>query len=333
MKFALKSLVLAAAAVASGVASAAVITTTPGVKVVVTDPLGSGRRAELSLISGGGSLEFSNGTGVLGGIPTTAVGGLVGALNVGKVKLTGVDDAVVTETSAKVGRSVQRAAVSISANVNSLSADDQTGQILTVGAVGGAQQDADYLEGVLDGGRVTVRNLKFDLPNKTVFADMSGQALLADGTLGTLKTANNIALWNITSITGPTAIPPEALLAAGNGDLSKMEQLGYTVIKTEPVAGDPAHLLYTVGAVDTLNNLKITKAGFDFFAESFGLAPGSTGYTTLAGVNAQVDGWGSARSNITFTARELAAVPEPSTYALMSLGLVGIGMAARRRAK
>jgi hypothetical protein len=47
-------------------------------------------------------------------------------------------------------------------------------------------------------------------------------------------------------------------------------------------------------------------------------------------VNSQPDGWGSISSSIVFTARE---IPEPSTYALMGLGLVGISLVARRRAK
>ena len=332
MKFEMKSLVIAAALAAAGVANAAVITTTPGVKVVVTDPGGSGRKAELSLISGGGALEFSNGTGVLGGVPTAAVGGLVGALNVGKVVLTAVDGATVNESITKVGRSNQRSSVSIAASVNSLSADDQTGQILTVGSMGGAQQDANPIDGVLDGGRMTVRNLRFDLVNKQVIADMYGQPNVFDAnnvaSLGPEVVKKDVALWNITTITGPTAIPPAALLAAGNGDFSKMQSLGYTLLNTAP--SPDGGTLYTVGASDILGNLKVTTAGFDFFAQSLGLTQGSTGYTTLNGVNGGVDGWGSVKSNIVFTVRE---VPEPGTYALMGLGLVGISLVARRRVK
>ena len=321
MKFALKSLVIASAVVAAGVANAAVVTATVGNPLAVTDPNGSGRVAELTLLgSSAGTLEFSNGTGVFGGTPTTSVGGLVGALNVGKVVITAEDNAAITETKVTIGRATPRGIVKIGAGVTGLQADNVTGQILSVNSFGGATQTAAYLEGVLDGGKVTVKNLRFDLANNAVYADMSGAALNPDDTYGATVTAPGIKLWTIGSVTGPTVLSPAAVQAATNGDVSLLTAAGFSV---SPTASG-----YAVAASNTLGNLKVTTEGFDFFAKTLGLTPGSTGYTTLLGVNGGVDGWGSVKSNITVN---VSAVPEPSTYALLGLGLAMLGFAARRK--
>jgi hypothetical protein len=46
-----------------------------------------------------------------------------------------------------------------------------------------------------------------------------------------------------------------------------------------------------------------------------------------------ITNYGSIASTITAKAGTTPAVPEPSTYALMGLGLAGIAAVARRRAK
>jgi hypothetical protein len=88
-----------------------------------------------------------------------------------------------------------------------------------------------------------------------------------------------------------------------------------------------------VSTTNLLSGLKVTQAGFDFFINALGIPAGGTAYNTLAAVNNTAEGWGSLKSTINFTAREVLPVPEPSTYALMGLGLVGISLVARRRAK
>jgi PEP-CTERM motif len=73
----------------------------------------------------------------------------------------------------------------------------------------------------------------------------------------------------------------------------------------------------------SLTGLSITTAGFNTFVQSLGLL--NLGKSALSGVT----DFGTITSTI--VAKNVAAVPEPSTYALMALGLVGMGVVARRR--
>lgn len=329
----------AAAMLVATAGQAATYTLSAGSNVTVLDPAGSGRTAEMQFGGGNGTLEFSNGTGELGGIPTSTIGGLVGALNVAKVTLNPLDDAQIKEDLIDIDGDMIRGVVKIGASVTSLTVDDVTGEILTVASYGGAQQLAPRIAGVLNGGEMNVSNLRFDLANKTVVADVAGTPLVYDDTTklwgpGTETIQKDLVLWTIGDITGPHAIRPEALLATVEGDFSKMNADGFMLMSVKP-AQDPGYIDFTVAAVDKLGGLRVTEEGFAFFASALGLKAGSTGYNALMSVNEQPDGWGSISSYISFNAVELThaqtVLPEPSSYALMGLGLVGIALVAGRR--
>lgn len=72
--------------------------------------------------------------------------------------------------------------------------------------------------------------------------------------------------------------------------------------------------------LSTISGLQITTAGFTAFSTALGLQ--SLGKGALA----TVSDFGTITTTMTVT-----PVPEPSTYALMALGMAGIGFVARRR--
>ncbi|MBI2733136.1 MAG: PEP-CTERM sorting domain-containing protein [Aquabacterium sp.] len=72
---------------------------------------------------------------------------------------------------------------------------------------------------------------------------------------------------------------------------------------------------------NTISGLSLTTDGFNKFSQALGLL--SLGKSAMAGIT----DYGTISSTIVAT-----AVPEPTTYALMGLGLVGIFAASRRRA-
>ena len=317
MKFALKSLVAAAAIASVGYANAAAVTVGEG----QTGSIGGNA---VKFNSGSGTLGFSAGSGFNGTDPNT-IGGLIGALNVGKVTIEGVGGASVQETvqTDDFGDEVRVGSVA-TASVVSLTADDQTGQVLSVASTGGALQVGTRISGTLTGGTASVTNLRFDLANKLVYADLVG----TKAAVGTNAAVNydlpNTALWTIDNISGPTTIPPDALLAAD--PVAALQASGFTYLgKVDGVD--------SFSSTNVISGLRVTTAGFNFFRDSLGLL--STGVNALNAVNADAQGWGTVTSTLTFTAREVTAVPEASTYAMLSVGLLVVGGAlrARRRAQ
>lgn len=107
-------------------------------------------------------------------------------------------------------------------------------------------------------------------------------------------TINSFDLWTYSSLSGPTSF------AAVSG---------------------------TTTSVNTISGLTISTAAFNTFAQALGL--------TTAGKNAMsaITDYGSITSSISVLATKNSStpsVPEPSTYLLMGLGLVGIGAVSKR---
>ncbi|MFY9479431.1 MAG: PEP-CTERM sorting domain-containing protein [Pseudomonadota bacterium] len=273
MNFALKSLVAAAAIASIGVASAA------------TTPVGG------SVVLNGNSYTLAGGTGTL-----SFSSSLITALNVGKVAVTGVEPATVTEVlTPRPPFGSTRTGVSAAAPITSVTTT-ATGAVTTVATAGGATMTANVLEGVSLGGSLSVTNLSVDLTNQRIYAsitgDFRGAAAGEAAPYGSsvITTKDNFYLWNFASITGPTTL-------TGAGSYA-----------------------------NSISGLTITQDGFNHFVSALRLV--DLGVSTLRNVT----DYGTIASTINVTGGT-PAVPEPSTYALMGLGLAGIAVAARRRAK
>ena len=136
------SVIAAAALVAAGSASAALVTI----------------NANDGLIDGAGTLTFSE--------------NLRNALNVGSVTAEAFGDA----TSAITGAPGAYTNIAVSAPVTSLVYDDTTNQVTKVFTSGGARQVAGNVAGVSGGGWVEVGNLEVDLVTNQIFGTIVGQS-------------------------------------------------------------------------------------------------------------------------------------------------------------
>ncbi len=174
--------------------------------------------------------------------------------------------------------------VSVAAPITSVSLDTQSTDIVSVATAGGIVMTAPARKSVGSGGSLTVTDLNVDLANKQVYA-----TLIGGNGVGTL---NNIALWNVGSVTSSGLIT------------------GY-----DSHCGFYNDCLYVAPGM-TLSGLRLTADGFNKVAQSLGLL--SLGKSALTGIT-------------DFGTITMGAVPEPSTPALMGLGLAGLLISKRRR--
>ncbi len=287
--------------------------------VMAAAPLVQAAAYDISFTGGSGVLTFSNCDAQFcydGSDPATA-GGLISALNAGQVNINGVGGAVVSQGMLDPEDPLSRYTASARANVTgaTLSA---SGEVLGVQSEGGVELFATR-NSTLSGGSAKVTNLRFDLTNKTIYANLDGLRSAVGTRPAVPFTLADQALWTYDSISGPTAISPADL--AGADPLAALAAKGFTVT---PVPGaNGVDVLIT--ARNTISGLKVTTEGFNFFKNSLGL--------TNAGISAltAVTDYGVVNSTLNFRATAMAPVPEPETVGLALVGVIVAGVAARRR--
>jgi PEP-CTERM motif len=273
---------------------------------------------------GAGVLSFSNCDASFcydGSDPSTA-GGLISALNAGQVNIRGVGGALVTQGALDPADILTRYAASAAAQVTGATLSD-AGEVLSVQSAGGVELFAAR-NSTLTGGSAKVTNLRFDLTNKTIYANLDGLRSAVGTRPAASFTLVGQALWTFDRISGPTVLPPAALGAAD--PVAAMTAAGFTV--TKRFDGVDPHVQYT--ANNTISGLKVTPEGFDFFKNSLGL--------TNAGISAltAVTDYGVVNATLNFRTPPLftpSPVPEPTTMSLTLLGLIGFAAAARRRSQ
>jgi PEP-CTERM motif len=335
---------------------------------LISDPAGSGRTTSLYYVDSSYSLVYQNGglsmDGLLpSGNKPLAVGGALATFNMLKAVSTTLDGAAQTETKARLANGrTYRTWMEVNGAAPSLGLEAQTGVPDT--ADGGVLQISSLSGDPRTGG------VYADISYRKQAVVLNDEGGLVSSELGPWVTANRVHLWDAASVSGATLLSPKAALAAADGDGSLAQAEGWTSsllvsrkiigrVDTQPVVyGNSTYGYYyyypytpiydgtDVFALKgdiTFDKLMLTPEGFDILRAAWGLEEGSIGYDEVNGINQKNGSWGSFKASMTVVPLDAlanpdrdiyqiwASIPEPSTYALMGLGLVGVALATRQR--
>jgi len=312
MKFAPR-IIASAVLIAAGCAQAASVTATHGGAPVT---LGG---QPVSLTAGNGTLAFSDGGNYDPTDPAGSLGGALGAMSVANIKVsdgsTGIPPMPATTITTAYNSNFLVSATATS-TIGSVRIDSNTGNLESLNTQGGIRFAGTRISGVLTGGTALMSNLRYDLTQKTVIADLSGTKNAVGTNAAVSFNLPGTTLWNIGTVTGPTQIPTEFLNSPNL--VASMQAAGFTYQGT---LSGPQQFSGTVA----LSDLVLTTEGISFLRDSLGLQ--STAVSALLAVNAAPGGWGTMTATVEFA----VGVPEPSTYAMGALGLALVGLSARRR--
>jgi hypothetical protein len=233
----------------------------------------------------------------------------------------------------------------ITSQIASLNLDPSSGKVSSVNLAGAFSLEAPFIKGTARGGVATVSNLRFDLDNKRVIANLDG-VVAATGALPSKSfSLQDATLFTFGALSGPTVYPIQTWRTSDACNLFnnasncednrlQLEKAGYTVDNQTFVGRVRVPLLngtlgwgqttgYYVNGELKLSGLALTPEAQGFLADSLGL--GSIGLPVLKSAAPDV-------GSVTLQTHYLfGAVPEPETYALMGLGLCLMAVAARRQ--
>ncbi|WP_374592706.1 PEP-CTERM sorting domain-containing protein [Aquabacterium sp.] len=180
------------------------------------------------------------------------------------------------------------------------------------GTVVSAVDGATYASGSVTS---TVTGITLNGSNTVTEVFSSGGALQT-APVNFAGNGGNVTIKNLDVVISGSTANVYADISGANGLATQTHFLMWTATS---VSGDTAVTGTTFSS--KVDNLYITAAGKAALIQGLGLT--AIGQGVLAGVST----YGTLSTNAVF-----APVPEPSTYALMGLGLAAVGFVARRRA-
>lgn len=290
--------------------------------------------------------DFSNGNDT-----TKDVGGFVGGLNVLRATLEPAGGALVDSTVVDIVKNplvkrTTRAFVNVQAPVQQLSLDltgDNT--LVSFQSAGGVSLASPYLQDLAGGGALAIENLRVDMRQGLIYGKVSGKSASS----AEVVVDENLALFSFGAASGAKGFGDANYAASvwglgGQGGSAIAPDLARLAADGWQVEATTATTIAAKGQL-ALSAVRMTDNGFQVFANHLGLIEGYTGYTTLAGINQTTEGLGTMQVGLAVRLRDNLAlnqpqvfdlppvrlVPEPSTYALMGLGLMGLTWARRRQ--
>jgi len=172
---------------------------------------------------------------------------------------------------------ITRIAASHQLPMQSVTVDDATGEFQMLQPAGTLLAGGTKISAALTGGSLQVTNLRVDLVNKMVLADMSGTRA-ANGTQpATVFNSPGIPVWTFETVEGPAALNP--------ADLLRSDRDAVLAAQGFAVGANGA-----VQATHRMRMLHLTPEATTVTINSLGLL--AAGQTALAGVNDTVGQWG-----------------------------------------